>query len=496
MKKSLYRTIVCIPLIIFALTGCVRQKSDVGNDENALVYTITTEPDHLDPFMAASADSRYVMFNVFEGLLKPMPDGSLMPAVAESYQTNDDYTEYTFILRDILFHNGQKVTADDVVYSINQAVAYKMNGMDAVRSATASDERTVVIKLTAPDSEFYYNLTTAIVPAEYENLNTHPIGTGPFKFSSFTPQQELVLVKNDSYWQDGLPKIDKIIFKIKADFKAALLDLQAGSANSGFFDATSALQVDVNRFDVVYDNSNSVQMLALNNAFEPFQDIRVRQAFCYALDIDEIIQLAHNGHAVRAASPVIPGLKKMYNTDLDSLYSVDLERAKELLSESGYVDGFELTITVPSSYQMHIDTAQIIVNQLARIGVTARIQQVDWSSWLSDVYQGRRYEATVISVDGTTLSPRSYLARYVSDSPSNFINYNNPEYDRLFAQVLEAGKEDTHMLLNKELQKIISHDAGAVFICDMAVPKIYKKGIKGYISYPLYIFDAAPIYFE
>ena len=490
-----FSSIWCVCSLLLCLTGCA-QRDVHAVQENTLIYCITTEPDHLDPFLALSADSRYIMFNVFEGLLKPAPDGSLVPGLAESYNVNEDFTEYVFTLRDAVFHNGSPVTADDAVYSIEQAVAARLNGMQAVQSVSALDERTVRIVLSEPDSEFEYNLTTAIVPAGYDELNTKSVGTGPFQFESFAPQQELVLKKNPAYWQPGVPHLDTIVFKIKADFKSALLDLQAGSANSGFFDTASALQIDPERFTVVYDNSNSVQMLALNNAFGPLQDARVRQALCYAVDCKEIIALAHNGHAVRAASPVIPGLVNMYNGSLDSLYAHDIERAKQLLAEAGYADGFPLTITVPSSYQMHIDTAQIIVNQLARIGVDARIQQIDWAAWLSDVYQGRQYEATVVSVDGTTLSPRSYLSRYVSDDPANFINYRSEAYDRLFAQTLQTGDDAARTQQYKELQRIIAQDAGSVFICDLSVPKIYAKGIAGFVPYPLYVFDAAPLYFE
>lgn len=474
--------------------GAVGASDSIEN--NTLVYSVTTEPDHLDPFLATSADSRFMLFNIFEGLFKPSPDGSLAPGLAESYEVSDDFRTYTIHLRNALFHNGEQVTADDVVYSLNRSREYSAAGMAALEDVRAVDERTVELSLASPDSEFPYNLMTAIVPANYGEQNTHPVGTGPFSFESFKPQQELVLVKNPSYWQEGLPKIERLIFKVKSDFRTALLDLEAGTTNAGFFDTASASQADTSRFDIVYDNSNSVQMLALNNSFAPLSDVRVRQALSYAINADDIISLAHNGHAVRAASPVIPGLSLFYNADLNSAYKTDIERARALLAEAGYADGFQLTITVPSSYRQHLDAAQIIVNSLSQIGISAEIQSVDWATWLSDVYKNRNYEATVISVDGATLSPRSYLARYVSTNQSNFFNYSNADYDRLYDQALSAKTEEERISLYKDMQAFLSQDAANVFLCDMSVPKIFKKGIKGYISYPLYIFDASPLYVE
>lgn len=503
--KRIYRWLFLVLLLVLSGCGNTNSEDNLAEDTNSRVqnmdtvleFGITTDPDHLDPFLATSADSRVILFNIFEGLLKPGADGNVYPAIAESYTVSDDLKTYTFSLKkDVFFHNGNKVKVDDVKYSLDKAMEYKLTGMEGIESVEVIDDKTISINLINPDSEFYYNATTAIVPKDYEENNSHPIGTGPYKFESYSPQQELVLVRNEVYWNQDLPKNDKVVFKIKADLNTVLLDLQAGSLNAGSLDTTLASQLDTDVFDIEYANTNAVQIFCLNNNVEPLNNILVRQAISYAVSADEIMQLAHNGHATRAASPVIPALGAAYNSSLEENYMKNIEKAKQLLNEAGYADGFNLTITVPSSYKQHVDTAQVIVNQLREIGITANVEQIDWTSWLSDVYKNRNYQTTVVSVDGVTLSPRSYLFRYETSSSYNFINYSNPEYDKLYNSSLTEIDENKRIKIYHQLQSILSEDAASVFICDISSPKVFRKGIKGFEPYPIYIFDASTIYFE
>jgi len=461
-----------------------------------LTYGITTDPDHLNPFQATSADSRIILFNIFDGLLKPTVEGKLIPAIAESYEISDDLKSYTFVLRDAVFHNGEKITVQDVRYSIAQAIKYKMTGMNAIASTEIIDDETIIINLRHPDSEFYYSMTTAIVPKDYDLHNLKPIGAGPFKFVSYSPQQELVLAKHTGYWNPELPKVDKVIFKIKSDMNTILLDLRAGSLDAATINTTLATQLNPDYFEIIYENTNAVQTLCLNNAFEPLNNILVRQAISYAVSATDIRLLAHSGHAVRSGSPVIPALRTGHNFDVDKAYAKNIDLAKELLTQAGYPDGFTLSFTVPSAYQQHVDTAQVIVNQLAEININAKIEQVDWPTWLNRVYVNRDYEMTIVSVDGVTLSPRSYLFRYETNSSGNFINYSNLEYDTLFKKALTTSDTSARTAIYHQLQKLLSDDAASVFICDIASPKVFKKGIKGFAAYPIYILDASTLYFE
>jgi peptide/nickel transport system substrate-binding protein len=490
--------VVAAAMLLAALFGCRKeQAAKDGAEKAAVVYGIPTQPDHLDPYEATSADSRFILFNVFEGLFKPAPDGRLIPAVAESYSVSGDFLTWTIKLRQgVFFHNGSRVTAQDAAYSLNRGAEKQLYGLQAIAGVEIADDSTVVIRLTEGDPEFYYYLTNAIIPAGYEEQNTAPIGTGPFKFVSFTPQYELVLEKNERYWQAGLPKADRITFRIKADYNSVMLDLKAGSLNAGTIDTTSVKQLEASRFNIIFEKINMVQIFCLNNDYAPLKDARVRQAISCAVDVDEIMQNAHNGQAVRAATPVIPGLSYAYNKSMEGYYTKDLQKARRLLAEAGYADGFTLEITAPAPYQPHVDTAQIILNQLAEVNIKASIKLVDFNTWLSEVYGARKYQATVISIDGVTLSPRSYLFRYETNDAQNFMNYSNPAFDSLYAQTLRTVDEAERIEAYKLMQKLLVEDAASVFICDLYAPRVFAKNITGFQGYPLSVFDASTLKVE
>jgi peptide/nickel transport system substrate-binding protein len=221
----------------------------------------------------------------------------------------------------------------------------------------------------------------------------------------------------------------------------------------------------------------------------------VRRAINYALDIPGIIETAFYGKGEPSGSPLIPGLKNAYDESLKNPYPRDIEKARSLLAGTGYPGGFSLEITVPSNYTMHVDTAQVIVNQLAEAGISGTIRLVDWATWLSEAYRGRRYQATIISLDANNVSPRSFLLRYQSEDSGNFINFRNPDYDRVYNQALMEGSEDRRIALYKESQRIISENAASVFIQDIMGFRVFTGGrFGGIINYPLYIIDFATIY--
>lgn len=469
-----------------------------GGDGGEFVYGMQTQPNHLDPFLSTSADTRVILFNIFEGLVKPDKDGNLQPAVAESSSVSDDALTYTFQLRKVVkFQNGKDVTAEDVKYSLDTAAGLSggkilVSDLANVKSVEIAGASTIKIHLKKADYDFLPNLTTAIVPKGYTQQDTHPIGTGPYCFDSYTPQQSLVLKKNPYYWQKGLPHLDKVTFKLESDSNALLTDLQGGSADGASIANNVASQLG-NGFQIITSNSNSVQLLALNNKQKPFDKAEVRQAVSYAVDPDAIIQTVNFGKGVRCGTPVIPGLKKYFDTSLTHAYDHNVAKAKQLLAKAGYANGFSMTITVPSNYTVHVDTAQVIVNELKEVGITAQIKQVDFATWLSKVYQNREYQSTIVSVDGPTLSPKSYLGRYVSTDSKNFVNYSSAAYDSLYRKAGAEKDEAKRVELYKQAQEQLSKDAASVYIEDISNLNAFKTGFSGYTPYPLYVFDASTI---
>ena len=170
-----------------------------------------------------------------------------------------------------------------------------------------------------------------------------------------------------------------------------------------------------------------------------------------------------------------------------------MEKAKALLADAGYPGGFSMAITVPSNYQPHIDTAQVIVEQLKQVGITAEIQLVEWGSWLSDVYAGRQYQATVVGVDASTMTARALLERFTSTAGNNFINYNNAEYDAFFQEAITAADDAAQTAAYKQAEANLTENAANVYIQDLADLVAVRKGLEGVRFYPIYVLDLSGV---
>ena len=506
MKKKFLALVLLMTLLGTVLSGCgdgsaaETQKSRA--DTNELVVGIAQDlDDSLDPHKTVKAGTREVMFNVFEGLMKPTPDGDLTPAIAERYEVSEDRMTYTFHLREgVQFHNGETVTAEDVVYSIQRCAAATETGIvqveafSVIQAIETPDDKTVAITISEASNEFISYLTTAILPADYDKQDTDPVGTGPFKFVSRTAQDSVVLEKFDGYW--GTPaQLDKVTLKIMENADSLMMSLQSGAIDlCAHLTSTQVAQLEKD-FNVAEGTMNLVQAMYLNNAVAPFDDVRVRQALCYAVDKQEIIDLAFDGYGSPIGSSMYPAFGKYFDDSLTNYYTRDVEKAKALLAEAGYPDGFDMTITVPSNYKPHMDTAEVLVQQLAQIGINAAIEPIEWESWVSDVYAGRQFQSTVVGVDASTMTARALLERFTSDYGKNFINYNNAEYDALFQQTLTAYDDAEQTAIYKQMLANLTENAANVYIQDLADLVAVRKGVEGVTFYPIYVLDLANLHY-
>ncbi len=511
MKKKLMAFLLLASLLCAALTGCggssTEKTPEGGQTQTGSTDAVANEitvgiaqdlDDSLDPHLAVAAGTKEVMFNVFEGLMKPTSTGDLTPAVAESYTVSEDRLTYTFTLREgVKFHNGDEVTAEDVVYSISRCADTTdgtplVEAFSVIRSVEAMDARTVAITISEPSNEFISYMTTAILPADYDQQDTAPVGTGPFKFVSRAAQDNIVLEKFDEYW--GTPAyLDKVTFKIMENADSLVMSLQSGAIDlCSHLTSTQVAQLGGD-FHVAEGTMNLVQALYLNNAEKPFDDVRVRQALCYAVDKQGIIDLAFDGYGSPIGSSMYPAFGKYFDESLTNYYTKDVEKAKSLLADAGYPNGFEMTITVPSNYQPHIDTAQVLVEQLKEIGVTAKIELVEWGTWVSDVYAGRQFQSTVVGVDASNMTARALLERFTSDYAKNFINYNSADYDALFQQALTTYDDAEQTAIYKAMEKNLTENAANVYIQDLADLVAVRQGLEGVTFYPIYVLDLSTV---
>ena len=515
MKKRILAVFLAVAALTCSLSACsggATTQTTTPSDEttpssqaphaNELTVGIAQDlDDSLDPYQMTAAGTREVMFNVFEGLVKPDSSGNYVNAVASDVSISEDGLTYVFALRDnVVFHNGAACTPDDVLYSFETCAATSVNSavveaLSAVASMTV-EGNTLTMVLSAPNSDFLsYVASVYIVPAGYTEQATQPVGTGPFKFVSRSVQENIILEKHDEYY--GEPAhLDKVTYKIYEDNTALFTAL-----DSGALDLVAHLTIDQvnnlsNGYQVLEGTMNLVQALYLNNAVEPFNNEKVRQALCYAVDVDAMMDLTAEGHGTKVGSSMYPAFTKYFDASLADAYPYDPEKAKELLAEAGYPDGFSFTITVPSNYQPHVDTATVLVEQLAAVGVNAEIQLVDWNTWVNDVYGGRNFQSTVVGFDSSTLNASGMLARWVSDNDKNMINYNNPDYDAAYAAAQSTVDDEEQTAYYKECLQILSDTAANVYLQDLADFVAMHPDLKGYEFYPLYVIDMSKLYFD
>lgn len=514
MKKKLLALFLALVMVGAVLPGCGDGSKDPGGQGN---NGKTGEPvkggeitvgiaqdldDSLDPHQTVAAGTREVLFNIFEGLVKPNSDGEMIPAVAEKYTLSEDGTTYTFTLREgVKFHNGQTVTAEDVVYSINRCAAVPegqekplVAAFSAVKSVEALDEKTVAVTIAQRDLEFISYMTAAIIPVDYENQDTAPVGTGPFKFVSRTPQQDFVMERFEDYW--GAPAwLDKVTYKICENADALVMNLNGGSIDlCAHLTSAQASQLNQN-FQVLEGTMNLVQAIYLNNQAKPFDNQLVRQALCYAIDRQGIMDMVADGHGTAVGSSIYPAFTKYFLPELVDKYPHDVAKAKELLAQAGYPDGFDMTISVPNNYQPHMDTAEVVAEQLREAGINVTIQPVEWSTWLDTIYNGRQFQATVVGVDAANMTARAMLERFTSDYGKNFINYNNPAYDALFQKAINAQDEAEQTDLYKQMETMLADTAANVYIQDLCDLVAMRQDLGGLKFYPIYVLDLSTVYF-
>ena len=497
MQKRILSLVLALALAVATFAGCTNtngsstsggssasesssQTSETSGGEATVVrMNIGSEPDSLDPWQSAASDTEAIMHNVFEGLVLYDETGAIIPGIAESWDISEDGLTYTFHLReDVTFHNGQPLTSADVLYTYNNLAG--MGGEKAVSSKfenvesfEATDDYTFVIKLKEASAGFLSLNIIAILPEGYE----------------------VVLEKNPDYYdEDRMAQVDRVEFYIMTDSAAVVSALQSGTLDIASVGADDAAVLE-GQYDIYNSPQNMVQIFAMNNSVAPFDDVRVRQAINYAIDKDQIIDSVFGGYATKLYTNFSPVMGVYYNEELEGSYDTDVEKAKELLKEAGYEDGFEFTITAPANYQAHIDTAQIIAQQLQQVGITANIETMEWATWLEDVYGNAQYEATIVGLTGK-LDPDAVLGRFKTTYPKNFFKFSNEEYDQLITSALTEQDEQTRIDDYKRCQEILTEQAAAAFISDPNLVVACRKDLKGYTFYPVTFHDMTKLYYE
>jgi peptide/nickel transport system substrate-binding protein len=467
---------------------------DTGNDSGqnsdaTLNAAIAAEPDQLDPQKTTAYASFQVLENVFDTLVEPDDKLQMQPALAQSWTTSPDQLSWTFKLRTgVNFHNGDPFDADDVVYSFQRIIKGKLSSsyrFDSVKSIVKVDPTTVRIDLKTATPNLLSNLGSykgvAIVDqknVESGEIAKKPVGTGPFSFESYQRGTAITLRSNDSYWAGG-PKIKTVKFSFVKEPSTALANLRGGQVqwtdNIPPAQVSGLLKSDNPTVQSV--PSNDYWYFALNERKKPFNDPRVRQAFAWAIDRQSISQAARFG-AAQVNQTAIPKTSTWYYDYAP--YRQDPAKAQALLQQAG-VQNLKVDFMVTSEYPETVAIAQVMKDQLAKVGVTLNIRTEDFASWLADEDAGK-FDGFLLSWLGNVDPDEFYYSQHSSKGANNYQKFTNVEVDRL----LEAGRTETDQTRRKtfydQAAKIIVDQASYVYLYNPNVVQGWSPELKGYTA--------------
>ncbi len=448
-------------LLLSACTGSSSPSpsgSTAAADPDATVAVrLVLEPSNLDIRETAGAALDQILIdNVYQGLVSRTPDQEIVDTLALSHEISADGLTYTFTLREgVTFHDGQELTPQDVVWSLQQVkdtATYRDS--DRLKNVTsiAANGQDIILTLSAPDSTLLWNLTgrAGLVFKEGDTIDrkTKANGTGPYALTDWKQGDSITLKRNDAYWGDKA-KVAEVVLDFIPDTQAALSGALAGELDvvTGF-DATLKDQIEANgAFSLVLGQSTDKGTLAMNSTKGPLADKRVRQAIRQAIDKNSIVEALGAGQTLYGPIPELdPGYE-----DLESTAPFDPDAAKKLLAEAGAED-ITLTLTIPSFYGTTV--SQILVSNLDDVGITLKVNAVEFSAWLNDVYINKNYDLSFV------LHTEAHDFENWAN-PDYYFTYDNPEVQALYAKSVAATDPDQAADFLKQAAKIVASDQAA-----------------------------------
>ena len=447
-----------------------------------LTIAMQLEPPHLDPTSAAAGAIDSVLYaNVFEGLTRFMSDGAVVPGLAESWEISEDGTVYTFNLRDgVTFHDGTSMDAEDVKFSLDRARAEDSANaqkalFDGIEDVTVVDSTTVRVTLSAPNGNFLFNMAwgdaVIVAPESIEDIKQTPIGTGAFKFDQWVQGDRIEISRNPDYWGDA-PALESATFKFISDPTAAFAAVMAQDVDAfaGFPAPENLPQFEADpRFQVLVGSTEGETILSTNNKMPPFDDVRVRQAVAHAIDRQSIIDGAMFGLGSPIGTHFAPHNPDF--VDLTAQSQFDPEKAKALLAEAGFSEGFTTTLKLPPpSYARR--GGEIIAAQLRAVGIETEITNLEWAQWLEEVFRGKDFGLTIVS--HTEPFDIGIYAR-----PDYYFQYDNPEFQALMTTLGETSDPAERSDLLAQAQKTIADDYVNGYLFQLAYPTVADARIEG-----------------
>lgn len=508
MSKKI-RNILCFMLIAaMVLTGCSggagkapadNKGNENGTAKDTINYAITGEPSTFDPHNISDNIAKQVFNQIFDRLIRQEADGKLNPGLAESWDLSEDGKSITFKIRkNVKFHNGETMTAEDVAFSLNRAIQSKFlqEYVSMMEKAEVVDDSTVKLTTKYAYGPIEYCVAKvdivnkAAVEADPEGFGRKPIGTGAYKFVELKSGDKIVAERFDDHYRGKAP-IKNLVFKIITDSSTATVALEKGEVDLLSQPALSDRQNLLNNDNILYYETelNGNTYIAFNNTDGLFKNKKLREAVSYAIDKESMLIGAIEG-AGAAVDNAIPRVSFGYSENVKG-NALNIEKAKQLLAEAGYPNGLTLKLKTMDS-ATYFKPTEVLQDQLAQIGITAEIEKMERGAYLSDVYSNAMYDMTVMSMVYEITDADAIYAFFHSDmikNGQNFFRVNNPELDKL----LDQGRSSTDSNLRKQtyekVAKLLNDEVVLIPLYSYMMGVAVNKNLKGVQASSIQYYD-------
>lgn len=487
-KHGIIMALLC--MLVFVLTACGGEKSTTAPAEkDTLVVADGASPTSLDPRAANNNVSSRVMVQIYDTLVEQDENIQIQPGLAESWEQVDDVTTVFHLRKGIKFHNGEELKASDVKFSLEAEKASPQTSeiMEALKEVVVLDDYTVKVITEYPFAAILNHLAhpaSAIVNEKAvkeagESYGQHPVGTGPFKFVEWQSGDSVTLEANEEYYK-GASSIKHLVFKNVVETTNRTIGLETGEIDIAYdIDGLDKIKIAEDpKLNLVEDLDLSVTYLGFNLRKAPFDNLKVRQAIAYAIDQQPIVDTVYQGAAFPANS--IIGPKIFAHSDKGIRYQQDLEKAKILLAEAGYKDGFKTEIWINDNPTRR-DIAVILQDQLKQIGIDAEVKTLEWGAYLDGTARGD-HQMYILGWGTVTADPdygiNALVTTKAMGAAGNRSFYSNPKVDELLQKGRATTEPEARKAIYEEIQVILQEELPMYYI-------IYPKksvGMQKYIE--------------
>lgn len=495
--KKLSILLVVIVLVAMSVASMLQAQDMEPVMGGELNVAFQNDWESLDPQVTSSYSSLQILNNVLETLTTFDENQNLVPSLATSWEQSEDGLTWTFNLREgVMFSNGREMTAEDVVFTYERFLdpegGFSGNSANIGPAGTTVEAvDTYTVAITTPDVVAIapillgLNKATGIFAPESVQEDGSiqvPIGTGPFAIAEVDGTTSIRLERNENYWQEGLPYLDAVVITPISDDTVRETALSGGSVDWVLSIAPQSYDALVADENIVVDTAPqlSYDYIGINLTREPFDNVLVRQAISYAIDREQICEAAYFGLCEPLyGGPIGSGSPWQFDYE-PYASSPNPDKAKELLAEAGYPDGFEMEWLPTSAYGETVRAAQVLQAQLSAIGITSTINAPEWAEWL-ELEGNFIYDAYICSWNGLKDADQYYYLQHRTGLVFNFTGYSNADYDALVDEGRAVADFDARYDIYGQANQILTDEAPYVFMYNKLEIRAYNSNVHGFV---------------